>query len=1031
MEAQWDLLIGSSSRGASQDDLVSPFHSLIAKHFLAQVASSVHVNSSDPLPKRLSPPSFHQAASYLDALKLIAACLQAFIQLNWTGPDLPLDVRPATLLRWANTSSFPPRSIDAGQEEEDRQAARLEQSLNNASLDELTWQGEPAYHLCQHPIFLVLAKKVIQTLEASGQAERLESLAWWKLRAVSLHNRILDSPVQLGGKLLASVDRLIAKLASRAAASSSASSSSSPCWPLLHARLLLERGLAVSKVGQDKEANELFAQAGAASGLKYELSGALGKKTKFQKEEKSILVVLAESSEQALAQEPQWSSSESTTNVRQADDDEAVDDVPELPKSGWKAAPSLDNREDMPSNYVLNDDTLLEQTKFTSNSSSSSLTSRDPANQPPLAPLDQAVLLALSLAIGNAAPENGLTTSQISAFVARVALHPRNWSVYTMALLLRSRLEATRTRTAERAVLQLQALLDQMPTTDSTVEERLRYFNQLDLPPRWEMQAELAKRYATLGVLRSALEIFERIELWEEVVQCLGALGRQEEGIEVLQDLLAGKKTEAPQELATRKAAVTSAPSSTRLNAARQGKLWCLLGDLQPEQSEAHYLKAWELSGNRSARAARSLGGFYFAQAAPDYSLVITWLRRAVKISSLMSRSWFMLGCAYMRKEEYGRAARSFRRCTAIDEEDGEAWNNLASCYLRMVGESSGTMEDLEGEDVEMDQISSSQQDDDDDDASSDAGTISTNGDSAVDIATDDEDDHNNNFNQTSLRDPRKEILTPFILKTLAHRCLKHSLRYTPDSWRVWSNYMIVSVDVGELNEACRAFAKVIAYKARGPGSGGKVKEEDIDWQVLDRLVDAVVRAPGKIEDLERLQEGVPSSATAEAPTSYEAATSSAVSVPVASTPSTNMTGSSPNEGRGLYKPVLSLLNETLIPAFPHPRLHRCLARLYLWSRDYPASLEAHLAAYRCSIAGDLSRSNELVAGNLVNWKEAVEEVKETCDAVETLSGKMEKVKEGRFTCRSLIRTFMARNKEGWEDEAGWEELVELRGQYK
>ena len=37
-----------------------------------------------------------------------------------------------------------------------------------------------------------------------------------------------------------------------------------------------------------------------------------------------------------------------------------------------------------------------------------------------------------------------------------------------------------------------------------------------------------------------------------------------------------------------------------------------------------------------------------------------------------------------MREELWEEAKNAFTRCVAIDEEDGESWNNLASMYLRM-----------------------------------------------------------------------------------------------------------------------------------------------------------------------------------------------------------------------------------------------------------------------------------------------------------------------------------------------------------
>ena len=38
-----------------------------------------------------------------------------------------------------------------------------------------------------------------------------------------------------------------------------------------------------------------------------------------------------------------------------------------------------------------------------------------------------------------------------------------------------------------------------------------------------------------------------------------------------------------------------------------------------------------------------------------------------------------------------------------------------------------------------------------------------------------------------------------------------------------------------------------------------------------------------------------------------------------------------------------------------------------------------------------------------------------------------EAMKDWKFRARSLVRTFMARTKEDWEDEPGWEKLVEIR----
>jgi Tfp pilus assembly protein PilF len=55
-----------------------------------------------------------------------------------------------------------------------------------------------------------------------------------------------------------------------------------------------------------------------------------------------------------------------------------------------------------------------------------------------------------------------------------------------------------------------------------------------------------------------------------------------------------------------------------------------------------------------------------------------------VAINPLLSRSWFILGCACMRVEDWAEAKIAFSRCVSIDEEDGESWSNLASMYMRV-----------------------------------------------------------------------------------------------------------------------------------------------------------------------------------------------------------------------------------------------------------------------------------------------------------------------------------------------------------
>lgn len=540
-------------------------------------------------------------------LLLGIACLHSFLQLNYTGPFLPFD--SFTLL---------PKSL------------RSQPDINSKILDTLSIDGERPYHLTPHPYFLLVASVLL------NRPTSLVTSPWWRARVNFLHQRILgDNSATLFDCITSAMREVRLAVESRGQDTKG--------------RHSIEQGVILTYYDQDHKALEIFQKAGTEVGFEWVLTGALGRRTKFQTFDVSQLTVLAQGRDR---------------------DANAT-------SSG------------IPTTLDLNDDTLLEKISYTTlndkaeklaptDSIPSSLSSLDPNNPSPLHPLDSTILLALTTCIKNTNPADGLTMEEMAPYVARVLSHPSNWTVHTMALLLRTRLEAHKARTVQRSVLQLQALVDQLvdeigpsvngieapkssflpkPTDEgetASTRSRLMYAWQLLLPSRWDLEAELAQRWISIGALKTALEIFERLEMWDKVAICWAGTGRTDKASQVLRQQLDKHPTDA--------------------------KLWSLLGDVQKEPQ--HWEKAWEVSGGRYAPAKRALGHHYFQ--VKNYAKAKEALQQSLKINPLNQVAWFTLGCACLELEDYETACEAFSRCVSLDPQDSESWSNMASALLKL-----------------------------------------------------------------------------------------------------------------------------------------------------------------------------------------------------------------------------------------------------------------------------------------------------------------------------------------------------------
>ncbi|CAG8579821.1 473_t:CDS:1 [Paraglomus brasilianum] len=668
-------------------------------------------------------PEFQRENQLLRQLRVLcvaAACLNAFVQAAWTGPAF--DLMPEDLL---------PRIVRSVGDE-----------LKAKVLKELSVDGENVYHLTPSALFLLIARCIL--VDNLDRLNGLKTTQWWGQRALFVQQRLLDNPAgSLHGLMFDYFTSIESKLPPF-----------TPDTSEIHVHFNLEYGLLHHYYQKDTLAIARFLKAQEYSGLKWKLTGALGKRTKFQTFDVSQLLLVANS----------------------------ID----VENRGQQ----VDSKSAMPNDVSLNDDTLLENIELTkTNDNQRDETEIDLENQGSLKTIDQCLLLAFCLNVKNTNPAHGITNEQMEPYVARVLENPNNWMVHTMGLLLRSRLEKEKTRTVERSALQLQALVDQFSIEMSSAQERIQYFYVMLLPSKWEMERELAERFISLGVIRSALQIFERLEMWEDIITCYIMLEKHKTATEIIIDRL------------------NMTPDSPIL--------YCLLGDV--EQNPINWERAWELSGHKFARAMRSLGGYWFKK--EEYSKCVECYKEALKINPLSDKSWFIQGCAAMRISDWVTAAESFVRAISIDPENGEAWNNLGSVLIK--------------------------------------------------------------------QNRKRE----------AFNALQQGLKQRYDSWKMWTNYMYVAIDIRDFAEAIRAMQRVVELQWE------KIGDHSVDLEVLEIIVNSVTRG---VKDAD-------------------------------------------NEDTSRLAPKLEhLLSDTITAHMTsNPKIWALCGKFWFWQKVYDKALEAHLKAWR------------------------------------------------------------------------------------
>ncbi|XP_013146407.1 PREDICTED: tetratricopeptide repeat protein 27 [Papilio polytes] len=454
----------------------------------------------------------------------------------------------------------------------------------------LQCDSEPICSNILYPELLYFSSQIFNTLYTIDQD--LVYL-WWMFRIKVMHQRALE---ETSASLFNDLEIIIAKLCNE----------SQKLDHRIKVLLFIEIAQAYLIYGRIQKVEEYLVKAKELAGLKLELTGVLGKRTKYQQ---NVLPQLALTSEL---------------------DANVMRDSAEMSHGDSELPPDVE----------LQDDLRLNKIHFV-----------ETINQIELPSLEQTLCLLTVQYIQKSQPKDDLLTEELQPYISAILSQQKGpWSTRVAALLIRCKLEANHKRTVERSMMQCETIVNDK--TDVSATTRLSYVWASGMPMSWCWRQQLGELYVGAGLVKAALEQFQRLRLWEDVVLCYTLLQLRHKAAEVIQQQIDIKPTV---------------------------KLYCLLGDATDDVS--CYEKAWEFSNHKSSRAQRHWGNFLFNQ--KKYEECIPHYEKSVEINSIQESVWARLGYAALLTEQWELSGKAYRRYTYLHPNTFEAWNNLAKVYVQ------------------------------------------------------------------------------------------------------------------------------------------------------------------------------------------------------------------------------------------------------------------------------------------------------------------------------------------------------------
>ncbi|XP_037933632.1 tetratricopeptide repeat protein 27-like [Teleopsis dalmanni] len=494
----------------------------------------------------------------------------------------------------------------------------------------------------------VIAKNILKQL--SAQYPESLVVQWWNLRAICLHQQLID---ELTSNLYDNYKKAAEFLIKHVDALADTE---------LEALLYLEVANGYLLFHRSQKSDELLEELCKRLNVVLNVEGLLGVRTKFQQKPLPQLCL----------------------KVEHANDEYL------------RTAKETNGNTSLPKLLLLEDDTRLERIRFIEPKDNDIMT---------LPSVLQALVLAKVKQLKRSQPKDRLADEELEPYIQTLLYQECGpLQVRLAVLLLNCVQESSQRRTVERSWKQCEEAVKLLNESTYSTQDRLSYAFAGFLQPTWQVKMQLCELLLSLGMTKTALDIYLKIKAWEQVINCYTRLELRNNAAEIIRQELQKKPT---------------------------ALLHCLLGDATDDPT--HYETAWQFSKETSGKAQAHWGNYFFGR--KEYEKAIEHLEKSVQINSLQEKIWLRLGYAAIMIERWELAVHAYITYTHLEPLGFESWNNLAKALIKL-------------------------------------------GD-----------------------------------KMRAHKVLSESLKCNYHNWKVWENFMLVSVDTGHFEDAINAYNRLSDLK--------------------------------------------------------------------------------------------------------------------------------------------------------------------------------------------------------------------------